>query len=256
MYKTLIVAPETNLPMAKDEVQQVINLLGSKVLTGSDANIRGLLNILSEPFDIVWFATHGDEKGIYLNDGVVNASELTSLIRSVGASFVVLNTCSSRSVALALHDELRLPLVCTLREVPDRTAFILGTLLARQLARGLSFREAYEIAKPGQNSTYAFLPEEGKIVNERKRVEHDLESIIALVKRLEIIVSGSSDYNVEGLIPTVKELSRKVELLSQDFVIMRQNQLLNRRLLWAVIITCIILIVSVGILALWNGKLV
>src|SRR6476660_3229032 len=155
--RTLVVAPITNLPYSGNEVQQVVNTLGAQMLR-EQADIHGLLEILKQDFDIVWFSTHGDEKGVYLNDGILNTSEITALVRSTRAKLVVLNTCSSRAVALSIYDELRIPLVCTLRPVPDRTAFIFGTLFARKIALGTQPHQAFLNARPGQDLTYVYLP--------------------------------------------------------------------------------------------------
>lgn len=253
-YKTLMVAPPSELSMAANEVQQVVNTLGAKLLQGDDADIHGILNMVATPFDIVWFAAHGDEKGVYLKDGVLTTSEITTLVRSAGASLVVLNTCSSRNVALGIYDELKIPLVCTVTEIPDRTAFITGTIFARRIAEGMGFREAYEDAKPGQNSRYTFLPEEGYVMPPPydpppRKVEHDLNSLVALVRRLEILVSGSTDYNVKGLVPTVNELARKVEELLIDFSVMKNNQMFNRKVLLFLVSLSVLLLIAVSSLA-------
>lgn len=250
-YKTLIIAPPNDLLMVDNEVQQVVNILGAKVLQGDDADIHGFLQMVSQQFDIIWFAAHGDEKGVYLKDGILNTSEITTLARSAGASLVVLNTCSSRNVALGIYDELKIPLVCTITDIPDRTAFITGTIFARKIAEGMGFREAYEDAKPGQNRRYTFLPEENVVMspNERPhRVEHDLNSLVALVRRLEILVSGSHEYDVEGLVPTVKALSIKVDKLIADFTVMRANQLFNRMVLISLAVLSTLLLIATSIL--------
>lgn len=258
-YTTLVIAPKTDLLLVDDEVQQVNNLLGAKLLQGSQATIHGLLAILASPFDIVWFATHGSAEGIYLTpenekaNGILNASEITALVRSCGARLVVFNTCSSRSVALTIYDELRIPMVCTLKPVPDRMAFITGTIFARKVADGYSFKDSYELAKPGQNSTYLFLPEsetqrEMPPLNDNEKFISDLTSLAALVRRLQILVSGDTDYNVKGLIPTVKDLDSKVDILIEDFAVVKANQLFNKRLLFTMTILCVVLLIGMAIL--------
>lgn len=253
--KVLVVAPSTDLLLVDDEVQQVVNALRAKVLQGSQANVHGLLAMLDESFDVVWFATHGDEFGVYLSDGILSPAEITAMVRSAGVSLVVLNTCSSRPVALTIHDELRISLVCTVRAVPDRTAFVTGTIFAKKLQQGFSYREAYEMAKPGQNSTYVFLPESETMERPQQKTDDSLESVVALVRRLEILVSGNSDYNVEGLVPTVRVLSRKIDSLIIEVSVMRANQALNRRLLMGVTFICIVLLVAMSILVLQRGIL-
>lgn len=247
-YRTLVVAPKTDLLFVDDEVQQVINLMEGKVLQGSQANIHGLLHILDEPFDILWFATHGDEKGVYLSDGILSTSEITTLARSAGVQLVVLNTCSSRAIALGIYDELRIRLVCTLKKVPDRAAFITATVFARKIKQGLSFRQAFEAAKPGQNTTYLFLPEKETSmppVDKKRVVEDDMSSLVVLVNRLyEIVITGNADYGTEGLIPIVKKLSEQVDQVVDDLDIMRQNQEFNRRILLIETIVLIFLFIS------------
>ena len=81
-----------------------------------------------------------------------------------------------------------------------------------------------------------------------KRENADIESVLVLVRRLEIIVSGSTDYNVPGLVPTVKEISRKLDTLTADFVIMRQHQIFNRRLLIGAFAFSFLLMIGLGLL--------
>jgi hypothetical protein len=251
-YRTLMVAPPSDLAMAANEVQQVVNILGAKLLQGDDADIHGILNMVATPFDIVWFAAHGSAEGVYLKDGILNTSEITTLVRSSGAQLVVMNTCSSRNVALGIYDELKIPLVCTIAEVPDRTAFITGTIFARKIAEGMEFREAYEAAKPGQNRRYTFLPEEGRVMapppERSNRIEDDITSLAALVRRLEILVTGNADYNVEGLTITVRTLSKKVDQLLVDFGIMKSNQMFNRRVLIFLAFLSVSLLIAVAVL--------
>jgi hypothetical protein len=231
-------------------VQKVVNTLKAKVLQGQRATLSGLVDILSEPTDVVWFATHGNEDGILMLDGILNASELTTLVRFAGASLVVLNTCSSEKVARTIYNELQVQFICTIRKVPDRSAFVLGSILARKIAEGHSYREAYELAKPGQNSTYLFLPEREKMdTNQYDKktlpIPENMNQIVSLVNRLQILVIGSTDYGVEGLIPTVKQLKSEVGELALEVARMRQNQVMNRRVLAFLVLICVLLLISV-----------
>lgn len=248
-HRCLIVAPDTDLEFVKSEVMQVVNQLRAKILQGPEATLHGLLSILSEPFDIIWFATHGDENGVYLTGGLVSTSEITTMVRSVGASLVVFNTCSSRSVALTIYDELRIQFICTVKKLPDRTAFVTATIFARKVASGLSFREAYEAAKPGQNHTYLFLPEEREESMPQperppRQLDDDMHHLNNLVRRLEIIILGSNDYNVKGLAPTVREIVDKLNDVIEDVRIMKGNQQFNRRVLTGIAILSVIMLIA------------
>jgi hypothetical protein len=246
MYKTLVIAPRhPDLLMADDEVMQVVNTLDAKLLQGAQATITGLLAILREGWDIVWLVTHANEQGWYLSDGLVNASEMTTMVRSCGAILTVMNTCSSYEVAHTIHRELGTAFVCTIRPVPDRTAFITGTVFAQKIAAGLDFQTAYEAAKPGQNSTYTFLAARGTVMAspydhrpQAGAAGDEISMIKDSLRRLEALVSGNPQWNVTGVVPELRDirtevrtLVKQVENLIADFADMRANQLFNRRLL-------------------------
>src|SRR5687768_1261380 len=246
-YKTLVIAPEMGLEYASDEVMAVVNALDGQLLQGKRANIYGLVDILNEGWDVIWLCTHGSEEGVLLTDGIVKTSELTTFIRSAGAHLTVFNTCSSYQVAHAIHAEVGTTFVCTVKPVPDREAFLTGTIFARQLAKGQTFRQAYEAAKPGQNSTYVFLGDKEQLMppNERpQRLEDDLAKIRDDLRRIEAIVSGNPQWNVYGVVPELRDLRHKVDQLLDDFAAMRAAQMFNRRLLIGVSIVSTALLVA------------
>lgn len=251
-YRVLVVAPTSDLALASDEVMQLVNLLGARLLQGARANLHGLLDMLQTGWDIVWFACHGSEQGVHLSDGVLNASEITSLIRGAGVRLTVFNTCESYQVAHEIHNELQTDFICTIKKVPDRSAYITGTLFAQQLAGGMDFYDAYEVAKPGQNSTYVYLDGRGPAMppNERPRTNFqvdDLGQVGELVRRLEVILNGNVSWNVEGIVPAVRALSGKVDVLTTKVEQLEANQLFNRRLLIVLSIVCVALLIAVGV---------
>lgn len=259
-FKTLVIAPRhPDLLMADDEVMQVVNTLGAKLLTGAQATIHGLLGILREGWDIVWLVTHANEQGWFLSDGLVSASEMTTMVRSCGAMLTVMNTCSSYEVAHAIHRELGTAFVCTVKEVPDRTAFITGTVFAQKIAAGLDFQTAFEAAKPGQNSTYTFLAAKGQLMppayeNRPRTNIEELGQLAELIRRLDVIVNGSSQWNVNGLVPTVKDLEQKLDNLTVEVAKLQANQIVNRRFVIALCILCGLLILAVaGLLYMQGG---
>lgn len=279
-YRTLVVAPTTDLEHSSDEVMAVVNALGARLLQGKRATIQGLLDIMDQGWDIVWFCTHGDEQGVYLSDGVVKASELTTLIRSASVQLTVLNTCSSKMVALAIHDELGGDLVCTVKAVPDREAFVTGTVFARQIARGLSFFDAYEAAKPGQNSTYAYIGEKRSAVPpsiDKGRFGYgdspqmpDAATLIRFIQAcddLEKIVNGAPRLGLSGIkdaIPTlsvrVSELSGVASDLKNQMQEMREDQAEIRKkqsdrnlVVTSMGIAIFLLIITVAVLSLKLG---
>jgi hypothetical protein len=138
-------------------VQRVANTLHPELMIGV-VTITAVMDALSQAtYDIVWFASHGGPDGVELSDGTLSAEMLTQLLRQACPGLVVLNTCSSLHIANQLHDDIGCAVVATVADVPDRDAYVTGTLFASALARGLSIPDAYTAAKPGRNRTYVLL---------------------------------------------------------------------------------------------------
>lgn len=150
----LLVAPDVGLPGAVQEVRVVSMALHPVILNGQVTRRDVLDALASHVWDVVWFATHGDENGIVLSDGAVSISDLTAIMRNSGAHLAVLNSCSSRYVGMEMWYELGIDVITTETAADDLSAFQVGALLARNLATGMSVEQAYERSKPGQDSTY------------------------------------------------------------------------------------------------------
>lgn len=250
-----------------DEVMQLVNLLGAQLLTGQDANILGILRILSEPTDILWLITHGVEEGWFLKDGIVTASETTSLVRSSNIFLTVMNSCSSFEVAQTVADELGTAFISTVTEVPDRQAFITGVLFARHLASGLDYVAAWERAKPGQRHPYVLIEAKGmQLMNPRDRggSSEDLDPtalrrFIDSVRELERIIFGDSRLGLPPMREMTSKLQRDLdELRNKDLprieaqlteIVRRQDS----RTRWIILqsIVTVILAIIVGVIVLF-----
>jgi hypothetical protein len=151
---TLLVAPDFGLPAVADEVRAVSSALRPVALLGIVTR-KDLLSSLSEDrWDLLWFATHGDQDGIELSDGHISVSDLTAVVRASSARLVVLNTCSSRLVGMELHYELKTSVITTQADIGDKTAYQTGALLARALAAGQGIAQAFNASRPGQDRNY------------------------------------------------------------------------------------------------------
>lgn len=191
---TLLIAPDLCLAGVADEVRQVSIALHPLPLNGKVTR-KDLLDALSgHVWDIIWFATHGDDNGILLSDGAVPIADLTAIARASGTHLVVLNSCSSRRIGLEIHYELKVDVICTEAPADDLTAFQTGTLLARALASGASVQEAFERSRPGQGKLYHLFTARGqgedhdlrtvRLLNEwGARIEKKIESKVGEVER-------------------------------------------------------------------------
>lgn len=256
------------LKYGMDEVMVIVNLLGAQLCTGKQATIHGLIDILAEPTDILWILTHGIEEGWFLNDGIVTASETTSLLRSAGVFLTVMNSCSSYEVAQTCADELETAFICTVTEVPDRQAFISGVLFARHLASGLDYVSAWERSKPGQKHPYVLIEAKGlRSMNPNPRKagmppeNFDMSTIrrfIESVSELEKIIYGDSRF---GLLP-MREITNQLQkdlntIKDKDLVnivakiddVIQQQKVRNFWLIaQSVVIVILIIIVSIFVL--------
>lgn len=255
--------PIKDLEYGMDEVMQIVNLLDAKLLSGKQATIHGLLDILAQGWDGIWIISHAEEEGWYLSDGIVNASETTALIRSSGTILLVMNTCSSYEVARKVSKELEVPVICTIKEVPDRQAFITGVIFAQKLASGFDYETAYGLAKPGQNSTYELITVDKPMnPNDRGRSSQNstpdaqaFQKFAESVAELERIVYGSSRLGLAPLRELTVNLQKDVSKLDAKMVEM-QNKLMEiqkaqqdrNRIFFVMTFVIVALLVSVGLL--------
>lgn len=244
LYRTLVIAPTTNLVLVDDEVEAVGNALSANVLRG-EVTAKKVLDKISEGWDIIWFMTHGVSDGIVLSDGPLSASALTTFIRTSGARLVVLNTCESIDVALDIHNELLTNLVCTLRVVPDRDAYFTGKQLAFHLARGKTFSQSYLAAKPGQNKDYLFLV--GKDQEEQSAVLASVPipktagspDYANEIRRLDAIVSGDMLWGQEGLVNTVRSILTEMNAVKRAILVMQVGGITILLTLFAILVVVV-----------------
>jgi len=145
-----IVAPDSDVQSVAQEVRAVTMALPSSPLVGT-VTVLDVMHLLTsgQEWDILWFAAHGTADGVQVSDGLVPTATLITLVRNCNVRLVVLNTCESEQVAMYLHVQTGVSVVCTIAPVGDRTALITGTLLAQNLADGLGVRAAFERSRPG-----------------------------------------------------------------------------------------------------------
>lgn len=188
----LLVAPDLGLSEAANEVRQVSVALHAVVLNGmvTRSDLVNTLDALKEAkkWDVIWFATHGNPQGVRLSDSMISIADLTAIVRNSGAYLVVLNSCSSRYVGLELHYELGVDVITTETEVADFSAFQTGTLLARNLASGLSVMDAFERSRPGQQSMYYLFT----------RVQRDDETELRTIQMLNEAVASIKKMIMDG----------------------------------------------------------
>lgn len=240
-----------------DEINQIASLLNAETLIGKRATLHNLLDMLEPGCDIVWLITHATEAGWYLTDGLVDAAETTAILRSCGAFLTVMNTCSSIEVARQSAKEIGSAFICTVKEVPDRKAFITGVLFAQKLAAGFSYQEAYALAKPGQNRLYELI--EARQMPQRdgnqdffdKSMMVDPETLMRFIKSVEemnIILNGSPKLGVLGVRSTLLTLEGDVKKALGEIVAIKAQYTSWRWIAWGSAIGLLIVLITQALL--------
>jgi hypothetical protein len=107
------------------------------------------------PYDVIVFASHGEEIGIRLSDSILSLEAAQQYVKRSGATLAVINTCSSESIGYQLLGE-GCDVIFTICAVSDVEAVRFGVLLASALVRYEDYREAFE-ASIGSGTKYRFL---------------------------------------------------------------------------------------------------
>jgi len=188
----LLVAPASDLAFVDAEVQAVVNALHPTMLFGNSATIDAVMHALqAEAYDLIWFACHGTEEGLDLADGFLAREDLTQFLRGSSAA-VFLNSCNSLGVAIDLHDELSVSVICSIVKIPDEDAYHTGSLMAGHLAAGHDLRQAYDLSRPGRNRQFVFL--NGSIqMSRHERLDELITMVHGVARRLDTIEERFDD---------------------------------------------------------------
>lgn len=184
----LLLAPRPTglpaLPWADREIQSIVNS-GLRVrMEREDISEQRIIELLADavakgdPFDILWFATHGNHDGICLSGSdVLSPEAAASILRDTSIKCVFLNTCNSVYVAATISEEADIPVICTISEtIADHQAWRTGTLFANKLSHGLSYTEAFRLSRPVRPGRYIYLP---PITSENQQQVEELKIAIA-----------------------------------------------------------------------------
>jgi len=120
--------------------------------------VRVLNRVLADEFDVLVILGHGDKDGVDLGKGQrIERAQLAQLVRGRIPNLFI-NTCESEESAELIRDETGANVICTIGPVDDKVAYFTGAILASHLGGGATFRDAYELSKPGANKSYRYLP--------------------------------------------------------------------------------------------------
>lgn len=187
----LVIAPEhpdlTHLP---DEAAAIAEALTAKLLAG-DVRLRTVLDYVSgrqgETLRGVWVCSHADSEGIWLwNGDVMSAFALAGMLNTTGLPWVAVNTCYSAEWIDIVQRGAPVDAIATIRDVPDKSAWLHGRLIAQNYARSGNLRSALYQAAPGGATLYRFFPAPTDLVRSRPRVNesHVEQRLLRVEERL------------------------------------------------------------------------
>ena len=177
--RVLLIAPHNpELQGQREEIRDIVNSgLDVEVLGPGNVYITDVIRACRDDYDVLWFTGHGGREGVKLSgDQLLTPGQLTAIANGCNASLVVLNTCSSVSLAQRIASGSHADVIATISDEADATAYTTGALLAEALADTGDAREAFKRVRTG-NGNYVFIesnhsmPINAEVAELRKRVE-------------------------------------------------------------------------------------
>ena len=77
--KTILISPyQRDLTRVPDEVEDVANLLNARIVQGTVDLARFFRELSGGQWELIWIASHGNEEGIQLSDGIISGDTLAA----------------------------------------------------------------------------------------------------------------------------------------------------------------------------------
>ena len=219
---TLLIAPDSNLVNTPDEARHIQEALNAQVINGRVTPIivaDAIANRIArhQTIDMIFFIGHGNLTGLQLTDGYMSIADLCRYIKSANIRYLVLNTCESEYIALAIHHETNATVICTISPVADTQAYGTSRLLAESIANGYPVEEAYERAKPSGAGPSQYRIFTNKSGAEKSDDEHQtIKMMYALFSRLEKQMNSFRDEMMKEIANIRAELMREIEKIRSD----------------------------------------
>jgi len=180
----LIVAPEH--PDLSHVIAEVAAYKRNHNVVALEGVVRDLdiANAVEEgPYDVIVFASHGNEQGIALSSDMLSLEAAQQYVRRSGATLAVLNTCDSESVGYQLLGE-ECDVIFSIGPVQDVDAVRFGVLMASALLRCDDYREAF-YQSVGRGTKYRFLSASASVERSATRRSTDDEDWRVLVYSMQ-----------------------------------------------------------------------
>ena len=117
------------------------------MLVGTDQ--QKLEMALRHPFEIVHFIGHGCDSAVSLDDDMLAAADLATLLESQRETlrFIVMAACEGDSTAVEIHNRVNVPVIYYSGNVEDKAAVQFTKSFYQHFAKHDVVGEAYEVAR-------------------------------------------------------------------------------------------------------------
>lgn len=207
---TLLIAPDSDLLHVPEETRSIQEAIGAQIINGrvtpkvvADAISNRIAR--RQKIDMIFFIGHGNLTGLQLTDGYITIAELCRYIKSANIRYLVLNSCESEYIALAIHHETGATVICTVTQVTDMQAYATSRLLAEAIASGHSIEDAYERARPsgaGQSTYRIFADHHNDNGHSEPDVDHKTIQLMRIMLEDQF---GRYEHSLDELKELVRE---------------------------------------------------
>ncbi len=156
--RLLLIAPELKNDAIRSQQEALMrdiqsSELQAKFLQGTVSRSDVIRELRSGRYDVLMAMTHGYAQGIQLSPGAWLEPQHLGTLARFGVSLVVLLACESNVAGQVVMNSAQVDTICHIAPLDSEDAYLVGSLLVQGLANGLTYREAYERAKPGGSNT-------------------------------------------------------------------------------------------------------
>lgn len=233
--KILLIAPKhPDLPSVDAEIATISKFHDVERVIGEVREVDIQRAMREEPYDVIWFATHGGDEGMLLSSTTLSPEGVGQYVSSSGASLCVLNTCESEGVANQIIAGGDADMVCTIsKNIVDEDALRFSALFAGELAKTEDFEKAFKIAAGPGATKYRYLEAKQALRGLALQVTDETGR---LREKIEIFAQGLYEQKVklEALTDRFNQMTQQ-NLLTQQQAVQAQSNIeqtanLDRRL--------------------------
>lgn len=180
--RILFVAPTSELKTA----DEILRSLQGQTVTICDGNVDRdkAERFLTEEYEYIHFAGHGDLSILEWSDGPVTVDELLGMLaHQTRLSAVVITACNSARTGAEIHNALHIPVVLCQAPLSDRAALRFSEAFYRALRTGARVHEAVTVGRAALAKLHPADADAITLINGDMSTRPELEDCMTFVRR-------------------------------------------------------------------------